>query len=293
MDIRTQERDAAPRLSSDEVSLAQILYALRSRRWPLIAIALTTVLLASAALVVLPNTYAASVLLSPTPDSLGSGGLGMLGSSVSRLGSIASLAGFDMPTDTRQAESIAMLESRVLTEEYIRNNGLLPVLFPKKWDASRGRWKVTSPQETPTLWQGYQMFKRIRTVKTDPKTGLVTLTIKWQSPVLAAKWANDLVKLTNDYLRSKAIAESERNIAYLNDEASKTNVVESRQAISALLESEINKVMLARGSEEYALKVLDPAAPPERPTATARLLVVVAAIGILFASLLWALFRAG
>jgi uncharacterized protein involved in exopolysaccharide biosynthesis len=42
--------------------------------------------------------------------------------------------------------------------------------------------------------------------------------------------------------------------------------VVARQAIFSLLETEINKAMLARGNEEYAFKVLDPAFAPEKPS---------------------------
>jgi uncharacterized protein involved in exopolysaccharide biosynthesis len=94
----------------------------------------------------------------------------------------------------------------------------------------------------------------------------VTLTIKWRDPHTAAKWANDLVAITNDYLRGKAIEETDRNIAFLNDQALKNNVVEVKQAIYKVLESEISKGMVARGSREYAFKILDPAVAPERPT---------------------------
>jgi hypothetical protein len=91
------------------------------------------------------------------------------------------------------------------------------------------------------------------------------MRIAWEDPIAAAKWANELVRMTNDYLRGQAIAESERNIGYLNQEALKTNVVEVRKAIYTLMETEINKAMLARGSEQFAFRILDPAAPPEKP----------------------------
>ena len=95
------------------------------------------------------------------------------------------------------------------------------------------------------------------------KNGLVTMTITWTDPKAAADWANGIVRMTNEYLRDKAIAEAERNIAYLNEQALKTEIVGVRQAIYRLLESEINQAMIARGNEEFALRVLDPAAVPE------------------------------
>ena len=68
---------------------------------------------------------------------------------------------------------------------------------------------------------------------------------------MAAKWANGLVAMANQHLRSKALVESERNIAYLNDQAAKTDVVPVRQAIYSILQSEINKEMLARGADRW------------------------------------------
>jgi uncharacterized protein involved in exopolysaccharide biosynthesis len=124
-------------------------------------------------------------------------------------------------------------------------------------------------------------------VLTDNHTGLVTMSIKWTDPVAAATWANDLVKLTNDYLRKKAIDEAERSIAYLSEQASRTDVVGVKQAIFSILESEINKETLARGREEFALRVVDPAVPPEMATSpVASLWAIAGLIGALMASTL-------
>ncbi|MGI0133419.1 MAG: GNVR domain-containing protein, partial [Candidatus Micrarchaeaceae archaeon] len=103
-------------------------------------------------------------------------------------------------------------------------------------------------------------------VTTDSKTGLVTLTITWKDPALAAAWANGLVRYTNDYLRGRALEESERDITYLTQAAKATDLAGVKQAIYSILQSEISREMLARGTAEYAFKVLDPAVPPERPS---------------------------
>jgi hypothetical protein len=106
--------------------------------------------------------------------------------------------------------------------------------------------------------------KGVRGITENAKTGLVTMTISWKDPVQAAAWANGLVKLTNDYLRDKAIARSERNIQYLTSQAAKANALELRAAIFELLQNEIKTEMVSRGNDEYALKVIDPAAVPEK-----------------------------
>jgi uncharacterized protein involved in exopolysaccharide biosynthesis len=247
----------------DEIRLKELVQEIWRRRWLVCGVTAVFGALAVAAVWVSPKMYKASIIVSAVSNAPGSQMNG-LGSLVSQVGGLASLAGLSMGADSRKAESIAVLQSESLTQQYIQQNRLLPVLFARLWDVRSQRWRVTDARKAPTVWKGGQFFKGIRTITTDTRTGLVTMSITWQDPKVAAKWANDLVSMTNDYLRAKAIAESERNIAYLNQQASKTDVVGVKQAIYTLLQNEINKEMLARGADEYALKVVDPAIAPEK-----------------------------
>jgi uncharacterized protein involved in exopolysaccharide biosynthesis len=215
---------------------------------------------------VVDQQFEAKILLSPVSDQSSRSGLGAaVGSAMSQLGGLSALTGLGLSANEAKAETIATLQSEALTERYIDANKLLPVLYPRKWDSERQRWKSDDPDSRPTLWKANQYFdKNVRTVETNGKTGLVTMTIRWKDPRLAAAWANDMVKLTNQYMRDRTIQETTRNIAYLEEQASKSTVVEIRNGIYQLMESEIKKQMLARGSDEYALKVIDPATIPER-----------------------------
>jgi LPS O-antigen subunit length determinant protein (WzzB/FepE family) len=72
----------------------------------------------------------------------------------------------------------------------------------------------------------------------------------------------------NDRLRERALEEAENNVAYLREEMAKSSLVTMQQSIGQLLQSELQKLMLARGNEEFAFKVVDPAIAPkqrERP----------------------------
>jgi len=260
MDAITQTR------TQDQIRLKDLVDLLwRGRLW-VVGITLSLTVAAAVLALVLPKSYKAQIIVSAVTNAPGSGGMGGLSSMVSEFSGLASLAGLSVGGDTHKAESLAVLQSEALTEDYLRENNLLPVLYAKLWDPVEKRWKVTNPRRVPTLWRANQKFKRdVRTVTTDTHTGLITLTVVWNDPKLAAQWANGLVKKTNDYLRGQAIAESDRNIEYLNAQALKTDVVGVKQAIYAIMENEINKEMLARGSDEYALKVLDPAVAPEAP----------------------------
>ena len=255
------------------VTSRELLKLAWNSKWLGIGLTLGLAVAAGIAAYAAPKAYKAVVVLSPATNASAN----QLSGLASQFGGLASLAGISVGGgDSQKAESIAILQSESLTEKYIERNDLTPLLFKNDWDAQKMQWKNSAPDKVPTLWRANAYFKKnIRGVSTDPKTGLIILSITYDDANVAAKWANDLVKMTNDYLRDKAVNESERNIAYLNEEAAKTSVLEARQAIYKILETEINKVMLARGNNEYAFKILDPAFPPERPYSPNTLLWIV------------------
>lgn len=257
------------RASADQPTFKDLVLILKSRLVWIGSISLALGLIAAIVAYFSPKWYEASVVLSPVPASAASafagGGTGGL-SSLGGLGGLAAMAGLSIGGDSKKSESVATLGSEEMTERYLKDNDLLPILYAKKWDKTRQAWKKID-KDTPTLWKGYQYFKKnIRRIETDNKTGIISLTVRWTDPALAATWANGLARLTNQVLRDKAIRDSERNIEYLTGEAAKTSIVEARQAIYSIMQGEINKEMLARGADEYAFKIIDPARTPERKT---------------------------
>src|SRR5215472_3533791 len=193
MDSRNQLLEA-----QDGLTLREYLEFVRHTKWKIGAFVVACTLATIVTVLVLPREYKASVLVSAVSNQSGAGQLAGLGSLLSQFGGgLSSLAGISLSGDTKRAESVAVLQSDALTERYIQENNLLLVLYKKDWDAARGRWKQTDPYKAPTLWKANERFKKsIRKVNTEPRSGLVTLTISWTDPQLAAKWANDLVKLT-------------------------------------------------------------------------------------------------
>jgi uncharacterized protein involved in exopolysaccharide biosynthesis len=238
------------------------LRALWRSRVLIVSIAIAAAIVGVAFAFLTPKRYQASVVALPVSgESAGS----RLSSSLSQLGGIASLAGMTLPSSGEKTEAVATLQSATLTRSYIAQRDLLPILFADRWDPAARKWRATKEDEIPTLWTASQFFeKRVRTIVEDKKNGLITVTVNWTDPHVAAEWANGLVDMTNDYLRSKAIQESDANMAYLREQAARSDLVEARNAINSVLQNEINKAMLARGTREYALKVVDRAYPPEK-----------------------------
>jgi capsular polysaccharide biosynthesis protein len=266
----TEVVDKDMRMSAqDEIDLKELLGIFWRRR---LFVSVMAVLFAAAAVgasYVVSKEYTATILLAPV--SGGSNGFGSSGSLLSGYKGLAALAGFTSPEDEAKAESIALLKSTVIAEDFIQQNNLLPVLYESRWDAARRQWRTGV--RIPTLWEGAQYFdKKITTVAVDTKSGLVTLSINWRNSEQAAGWANGLVSLTNEYSRQKAITVAARDIAFLNEQAAQTPYVEEHEAIASILQSELTKEMLAKGTDEYALRVIDPAFAPEKPSFPQRIL---------------------
>lgn len=279
--------------SREDISLRELGEIFWRGKWILIAITLALTVAAGAAAVLLPKHYMAKVVVMPvTKDPRESG----LGSAMAQFSSLASLAGLSgIGAGGMRAEALATLESEALTEKYIKEQDLLPILFANKWDKSKKVWTVTNPKKVPTLWKGNEYFEgKVRRVGDDKKTGMITVAVTWTDAKLAAKWANDIVDLTNDYMRQKAIREAQANMAYLSAQAQQTNIVEMRQTIYTIMQGELKNAMLAEGNREFALKVIDPAVPPERPASPEPILWTVGGFaGGLLVSCLYLIAREG
>ena len=170
-------------LAEDQISLKEILQLLHRRKWRVISVTVVFMSVAAFAAWMTPKTYRATIVVSAATNTPGNGQSGGIGSMMSQFSGLASLAGFALGNDPHKAESVAVLKSEALTEGYIRDNNLLPVLYPKLWDAAGKRWKVRDPEQTPTVWKATQRFKHsIANVTTDTHTGLVTMTIRSAGP---------------------------------------------------------------------------------------------------------------
>jgi uncharacterized protein involved in exopolysaccharide biosynthesis len=218
--------------------------------------------------------YRAEVLLSPTGEEGGD-----ISSSITgQFGGLAALVGINLAgsSSEKTEEALATLRSRRFTDEFISEENLIPILFHRLWNAQKEKWVVRNKEDIPTAWDAFTLFdEEIRNVSVDMKTGLITLSIDWEDPRLAARWANLLVERLNRHQQSAVISEAKKSIAFLKEELGKTSVVEMQQAIYRLIEAQTKSIMLANVRDEYAFKVIDPAVPPEEHSKPRRILIIM------------------
>lgn len=249
----------------DIPDLRAVLTKLWSRRlWILASAVLFTIVFGIAAFTMTPVYEASTVLVPANADR--SGLQSALGSTLGQLSGLAAIVGLGVNSGSAQTqEALAVLRSREFTEAFIRDENLLPELFKDQWDAEAGRWRGEEEgEEPPTAAQAFQYFhNEIRTVTLNGQTGLVTLSIEWTDPEKCALWANKLVERLNEEIRTRAIANTNASIGFLERELVTTGAIETRAAINRLMEVQINQRMLANVTREYAFRVADRALPPD------------------------------
>jgi len=244
----------------DGLRLFEPLEALWTAKWLIIGVTALFAGLSLAYALVATEWYRAETLLMPAARRSTQG----LSEQLADLSSLVSLAGINIGSGNSAAEPLAVLTSHDLTARFVEEKNLLPVFFAEKWDAKTGRWKSGDPRDWPDVRDAVRYFEsHIRGTQEDKKTGLVTLSVEWTDPKLAAEWANALVERANERMRQRALADAESNVAYLQRELAGTSLVPLQQSVGRLLENELQTVMIARGSKEFAFRVIDRATPPK------------------------------
>jgi uncharacterized protein involved in exopolysaccharide biosynthesis len=254
------ENPAPPVDYDDEIDLWQLWDTIWSGRWLIIAITSLFAVGGVTYALVAQEWWRAEVVLAPADKKGGMSG------ALSQLSGLASLAGVSVGGGNSN-EPLAVLKSKDFARQFITDMNLIPALFTG----------AENQKEKPDIRDAVQIFQGIRTVSDDKKTGLVTLSVRWKDADTAALWANELARRVNARLRAEALAEAERNVTYLQKEMAATSVVSLQQSMGRVLEGEMQKLMLARGNEEFAFKVIDKATPPKLRDEPKRALIAIVA----------------
>lgn len=258
----------------DEISLLDFWNTLWEGKWLIVVITSVVGALSLVYAFTATEWYRADVLLAPADET----STPVLPDQLRGLSGLVGLAGITVGGGG-SAEPIAILNSRDFTRAFIEDMNLLIVLFDELWDSEAGRWKTDDPTEWPDIRDAIKYFDRnIRSVSEMPDKGLVTLSIEWTEPEVAAEWANALVARLNNHMRQRALAEAEANVKYLQDQLAATSVAVLQESVGSLLETELQKLMLARGKEEFAFRVIDSAQIPKERARPNRTLFVAVAI---------------
>jgi uncharacterized protein involved in exopolysaccharide biosynthesis len=266
--------DPFPVAAADSPEFLEIFSIVWRRKWFILASVLAFAVVAGIYSLVVQKSYTAEVLLAPVSDKSTEGLSGQLGA----LGGLAGLAGISIGAGgANTVEPIAVLQSRDFARTFIEDQHLLTVLLADKWNPATKSWKGSDPRKWPDIRDGIKYFqKQVLKVTQDKKTNLVTLAVEWKDPNVAAEWANMLVERVNELMRQRALAQAQTHVSYLQETLSQASIVTLQQSIGRLLESELQKLMIARGNREYSFRILDHAEVPKYPSWPKRPIIVAA-----------------
>ena len=283
----------------DEIDLRELFSVLWAGKKLILAITATFALVSVIYSLALPNQYQASTVMAPAQQE--SGGLaGALG----QLGGLASLAGISIGESEGNEAQMAqeIMRSRSFVEAFIKNNSLeVEVFAADGWDSETNElsidddlydldsntWVRNPPSGKPVQpsgWELYEEFLDRYTVTQDKKTGMITVSVEYYSPLYAKEWAEKLVDAINAHMQSRKLQQVNRNIQYLEAQIEKTAIADMREVFYTIIEEQMKSKMLAEASPEYVFETVSPAMVPEEKSQPKRALICV--LGTLLGSML-------
>lgn len=225
--------------------------------------------------------YSAEVVLQPSqgPDDATSG----LNAMISRLGSVAAIAGLQKGLGERYDEAVATLKSRGFFQDFDSAVGFRS----KASEYIRGPVGRIVHEGPPSPEDAYRFFhQEVVSLLEDKGRTTLRLRVVWRDPDTASAWANRVVEMINERMRTSSLQAAERNLAYLEKELQSTSSLETRNAIALLLQRETERRMLANVTKDFGLHVLDAARPKAPEDFDSPQLVIRLVTGALLGSLL-------
>ncbi|HLA34739.1 MAG TPA: Wzz/FepE/Etk N-terminal domain-containing protein [Rhodocyclaceae bacterium] len=278
------EINQSPVRDDDEIDLLELVKTLWSERRFIVLFSLLICALAAGYSLTIPPSFKAEAVVQIKGSSSSSKG------GVAALAGFASVAGISMGGDQTLEATMGILRSKELVRSFIRSEKLIDTLLNSEEKGvslpspsqligktiGGGEDKQVDPERQLELARE-TFTKGVMTLSEDKKTGLVTISIAWKDPAIAADWANRFVAMANSHLRELAIDRAQKNLEHLNTELPKASVVAVQQSIYRLIEEQVKSIMVAVVEREYAIRVIDPATKPLRKDSPKRALMVMLA----------------
>lgn len=277
----------------DEIDLRELFATLWAGKWLILSVTLLFAVGGVIYALSKPDIYRADVTVAPAD-----GDDNNLNRMASQFGGLASLAGINLGSGGTNKTVIAqeVLKSRAFLTDFIRRHQLAAPLMgtqgwnhrsaqwvydPEVYDAAKQTWveKEQGSSAAPTDWDLVKVFREKHLLVSEAKgTGMITISIKSQSPEAARDWATLLVRDINEHMRQQEVGDAERRIAYLESKLKETSIAGMQQVFYQLIENEMRTVMLASAQDEYVFRTVDPAVVPQDKSEPKRAMIAIMAV---------------
>ncbi len=198
---------------TDEINLLDYWRVIWKRRLLILLLFLISVVAAAVISLRMTPIYQAKATLMPVESSQGrfSGALGAL-QNIPFVGGALGKTGTD--------KIVTILNSRTLAEDVIKKMDLIKILFKMNWDKEKGKWKADKPPTMQDTLRGLQGIVKVA----DDRKGLISITVEYEDPKLAADIANNYTAALHQFLSENTISLVKRSRLFLEKQLAVTKV---------------------------------------------------------------------
>lgn len=203
-----------------------------------------------------------------------------------------------MPLGDRRIQQtqqfLALFRSPTVLERIDKQMGLLPHLFYSSWDAESKQWiapdgwpqrvrtmlRTDLPWVPPSLADASKYLERRMTVETEGGGLLVDVTFTDRDPEFGTALMTALYRESDEVMRSRARAQNDEHIAYIQKSLSGVSYAETRESLTTLLTLEVGQRIMINANSPYAMEILKPPLANLRPVSPSLTRYVLAAIAV-------------
>ena len=276
----------------DEIDLRELFGVLWAGSRKIIAITAVFAFVSVIYALSVSNQYKATVLLAPAQSDSSSD----LSSALGRLGGLASLAGVSIGGGDSSEAQIAqeVMKSWSFIDGFIAENNIsVEVYAAEGWsrgsnelqidddiyDAETKTWLVendnTGEVGPPSSWKLFESFSERLVVSENKKSGLVSVSIEYYSPLIAKQWLDMYVAAINTHMQQRQMAKVTNNINYLQAQIENTSIAEMREVFYTIIAEQTKNKMLAEASPDYAFVAVSPSMVPEEKSQPQRAFICI------------------
>jgi len=217
----------------DEINLLDY-WRVIIKRWRIIALIFWASVIAAAIVSLLMTPiYQAKVTIMPIESSGG-----RLSSALRSLGSVPFVGGM-LPSGGASANKLeAVLKSRTMAEDVIQSLDLIKILFEEPQD------------EPPSLQDAVRSLTGI-TKFADDKKGLISISVEYKDPGIAADIANQFTVALKRFLNENALSMAKRNRIFIENQLKKVKE-ELQDAEEAMKNFQTNKKIVSMDAQTEA-----------------------------------------
>ena len=259
-----------------------VAFAIRLNRYKVwIAVCgVAAALLGAAIAYTTPRSYYSQAIITPKQS-----GPNKAGSLLAGLGGLEGIVASSIGGGNGNLDHLEiMVRSRAMAESVIVRNGLLPALYPDKWDAQASKWK--DPSKAPEIRKASEFLsEKLLSVGVDAKKNLLTMGVFSHDSLLARRIVEYYLKALSDKIRENVQSDADSNQSFLQKQLLTLNDPLLREKIQSLISGEIEKAMLVSSKSFDILESPDTPMKPSKPNRA--LIVGMSGAAGLFLSLLF------